>query len=382
MVDEDLIIISESPIDSPLPAKIMIHPQIVSNWSGVIKSVLKDVETDIVLLANVDFFCLKSIDAKKLKILIDYMMTDPNILQGYVFNNPKLDRKTFLGQHRFVKNFKGLRIVKCKHWQDCSIEDGGIVMPLFKRNLIIDLLRPKLSIQDAEQNLIQDVHKTDLYGVTTDPQLFSMMELHTSSSGSFWHLEFLDRQDQKLIKQYQPENVMFESNPYATHISVLIEIGKSLNIRRVLEFGCGFYSTLTFLDKDIFPELEFLHSVENDKIWSDKITHLVNDNRFQLTTIKGEIKNIIDNNFVSGYDLIFIDDSTGILERARTIEAISNCDEISGVVVIHDYEQETYQKAARTFEHSIVFDCIVPNTGILWNDNTTADVEKLGALDL
>lgn len=210
MTEEDLIIISESPIYSPIEAENIVYPKITNNWSSAIKTALNEIKTDIVFLFNVDFFCLSQIDTKKLKTFIEYLMTDNNILQGYVFDNPRTSREIFLKYHKFVKKYNGLRIVKCRHWKDCSIEDGGIVAPLFKRELIIDLLRPNLSIQDAEQNLIQDVFKTDFYGVTTDPGLFRMVELHTNGAGQYWRLEHLDEQDQKLIQQYKPESVKFK----------------------------------------------------------------------------------------------------------------------------------------------------------------------------
>src|ERR1044071_885749 len=45
-------------------------------------------------------------------------------------------------------------------------------------------------------------------------------------------------------------------NDYATHIPILIGLARLREIRRVLEFGCGRYSTLTFLKASAFPHLE------------------------------------------------------------------------------------------------------------------------------
>ena len=41
-------------------------------------------------------------------------------------------------------------------------------------------------------------------------------------------------------------------NAYATHIPVLVGLGSIRRIERVLEFGCGHYSTKTFLRRSVF----------------------------------------------------------------------------------------------------------------------------------
>ncbi len=79
-------------------------------------------------------------------------------------------------------------------------------------------------------------------------------------------------------------------NPYATHVPILVALSQLLNVRHVLEMGCGQYSTLTFLDTSIFPELVSLHSIENDHAWAEKITTLVNgDPRFRLSYVEDDI---------------------------------------------------------------------------------------------
>src|SRR5439155_25567212 len=42
---------------------------------------------------------------------------------------------------------------------------------------------------------------------------------------------------------------------YATHLPILVGLSQSLKVKRVLELGSGMYSTLTFLDSNLFPEL-------------------------------------------------------------------------------------------------------------------------------
>jgi predicted O-methyltransferase YrrM len=63
-------------------------------------------------------------------------------------------------------------------------------------------------------------------------------------------------------------------NDYATHVPILIGLARMREIKNVLEFGCGHYSTLTFLNRAAFPHLVKLHSIENDSSWSETIREL------------------------------------------------------------------------------------------------------------
>ena len=76
-------------------------------------------------------------------------------------------------------------------------------------------------------------------------------------------------------------------NDYATHIPILIGLSRLRQIRHVLEFGCGHYSTLTFLNRSAFPHLEQLHSVENDDAWAATIQEAASDSRWKLQLVNG-----------------------------------------------------------------------------------------------
>ncbi len=69
---------------------------------------------------------------------------------------------------------------------------------------------------------------------------------------------------------------------------------------------------------------------------------------------------------IDGYDLIFIDDSRSEDARVRTIRAIA-AKRPPGIVVIHDFEIESYRRAAAAFENRYWFKALNPNCGILWN---------------
>src|SRR6185369_3032091 len=81
---------------------------------------------------------------------------------------------------------------------------------------------------------------------------------------------------------------------YATHIPILIGLARLREVRSVLEFGCGHYSTLTFLNASAFPHLERLHSIENDDAWAATIQEAAkHDRRWTLQLVNGEIADCI-----------------------------------------------------------------------------------------
>lgn len=171
------------------------------------------------------------------------------------------------------------------------------------------------------------------------------------------------------------------TNPYTTHIPILVAIGSLIDIEYALELGCGEYSTLTFLNKTVFPRLESLHSIENDSLWADKISTLAaSDRRLQINLIDSAIKAAIDKSLVREKDLIFIDDSLTIQERSATIKEVSKFVESSTIVIIHDYENKDYRDSATRFANSFRFTAFNPNTGVLWN-NSTLSKKVLGKLN-
>jgi len=55
--------------------------------------------------------------------------------------------------------------------------------------------------------------------------------------------------------------------PYATHIPVLVGVAAACLPDRLVEFGSGDFSTLTFLDETVFPSLLSIESYENNPQW-------------------------------------------------------------------------------------------------------------------
>ena len=167
-------------------------------------------------------------------------------------------------------------------------------------------------------------------------------------------------------------------NAYATHIPVLIGLAAMRPIERVLEFGCGHYSTKTFLKRSAFPDLKELHSVENDARWAQTIREAVKDDaRSVVTIVNGAIGDAVRKFDLETFDLILVDDSTSAEERAGTIRALSGLNLSNPWLVIHDYEVEEYQRAASALKQRFAFKAYNPHTGLLSNGAFTSALRTL-----
>jgi hypothetical protein len=155
-------------------------------------------------------------------------------------------------------------------------------------------------------------------------------------------------------------------NDYATHIPILIGLARLREIRSVLEFGCGHYSTLTFLNRSAFPHLQQLHSIENDNAWAATIQEAAkHDDRWTLRLINGEISDSVPD--IESFDLILIDDSKTSAQRAATIRAIAAKQPQLPWIVIHDFEVDEYRDAASAFKYRHRFRAYNPETGVVGN---------------
>ena len=157
-------------------------------------------------------------------------------------------------------------------------------------------------------------------------------------------------------------------NDYATHIPILIGLARMREIRSVLEFGCGRYSTLTFLNELVFPHLERLHSIENDDSWAQTIQEAAKgDPRWTLRLVNSEISESVSDLDLESFDLILIDDSKTSAQRAATIRAVARKQPKHPWIVIHDFEVDEYRRAAFDFKHQHRFRAYNPETGVMAN---------------
>ena len=167
-------------------------------------------------------------------------------------------------------------------------------------------------------------------------------------------------------------------NAYATHIPVLIGLAAIRPIRRVLELGCGHYSTKTFLERAAFPDLKELQSVEDDPDWAETMRDAIKDDaRCTVTVVTGAISAAMRQFDLEAFDLILVDDSTNAESRAATIRALSCLHPSHPWLVIHDYEVEEYRTASLGFRQRFTFRAFNPHTGLVSNSGFTSAVKLL-----
>ncbi|HKN82902.1 MAG TPA: class I SAM-dependent methyltransferase [Pyrinomonadaceae bacterium] len=157
-------------------------------------------------------------------------------------------------------------------------------------------------------------------------------------------------------------------NDYATHIPILIALARTREIRNVLEFGCGHYSTLTFLNRSAFPQVERVKSIENDPSWAHIIREIAsNDARWMLELVEHEIADSVWDLDLEQFDLILIDDSKTSTQRSATIRAVARKQPQRPWILIHDYEVNEYRMAAKDFRYRYAFKTYNPETGLVSN---------------
>lgn len=119
----------------------------------------------------------------------------------------------------------------------------------------------------------------------------------------------------------------------STHIPILIAVGLKYPIKTVLELGTGYYSTPTFLNREVFPDLEELISYEDDPKWRYIAMETYKDVRMHLVE---ELPSP-----THPYDLIFVDNSQSGVTRAQTIRRVAE-EATTSLCVIHDAEDVNY----------------------------------------
>lgn len=157
------------------------------------------------------------------------------------------------------------------------------------------------------------------------------------------------------------------SSIYATHLALLRAIGRVLNPRHVLEFGAGYFSTGVFLDRDCYPVLITLDSIEQQETWRETIRGMFKDKRLFLSPRRPDTP--LDN-----YDLIFIDDGQSAIERVETIKQVVQA-RPPCPVIIHDFENPVYRHAA-DFDWVLEYDRETPHTALLWNGDAVSEEQK------
>jgi len=151
---------------------------------------------------------------------------------------------------------------------------------------------------------------------------------------------------------------------------VLVAVATLFDVTRVLELGAGHYSTPAFLNREAFPSLTHLDSLEDDPRWAEEIAaQFSSDSRLHLKVVDRGMAGAASQAASEEYDLIFIDNAVALPERVATISAVAAEHGRRELVLIHDFEYKEYRQAASPFSHRYAFDAFLPQVGAVWNDN-------------
>lgn len=169
----------------------------------------------------------------------------------------------------------------------------------------------------------------------------------------------------RLIRQRLPVR---SASDYATHVPILVGIGCSSRIAKVLEFGAGFYSTLTFLNRSVFPDITSVYSIESDSDWISRVYVAAKDDpRLKIRRVPEPIESILAELDLAEYDLVLVDSSTEAARRAALIRQLAHRSTGTCLVVIHDFEINLYKQAAKGFLNRVDYPAFNPCTGVLWH---------------
>ena len=119
-----------------------------------------------------------------------------------------------------------------------------------------------------------------------------------------------------------------------------------------------------FLNRELFPLLKKLVTVENDPNWA--AVAKVEDSRHTMIVVPEPIETFLDSLDLELFDLIFVDNSTSGDRRCDTIKYISEKVK-QPLVVMHDFQVPSYAAAAKAFKHIIVDNRQEPYTALGWN---------------
>lgn len=159
-----------------------------------------------------------------------------------------------------------------------------------------------------------------------------------------------------LIANYEPQ-----SSPFATHVNLLRAVGAG--VHRVLELGAGQFSTPLFLDRDHYPALDWLVTVEDNKDWAAQAA--TSDPRHVMVVVNEPIYEFLPMFDMDMFDLIFCDNSASGGQRCETLKWLA---ENTGnvMVVAHDWQVPSYREAGAGFTHQFIDDRQEPWTALLW----------------
>lgn len=171
-----------------------------------------------------------------------------------------------------------------------------------------------------------------------------------------------------------PRSIDGQKHPpeWGSHMPALKSIADAYDIRTVVEFGAGEFSTKTFLDRSVFPNLERLLSYEHDDEWIERLKSEISDERWSIQYC--HVESMPDAAPMAPQaDLVFIDcgrpnkHGTDYMIRGKLLTWFEGSESI---VVMHDTETSPLTEFATSANYAHKQNYIAPlgpNTGIFSN---------------
>ena len=158
------------------------------------------------------------------------------------------------------------------------------------------------------------------------------------------------------------------TEPYATHVPILVGIAAAFEPQSVIEFGSGTFSTLAFSNEMAFPTIRRVDSYENNQEWFNQVRkELSPDARVHLHLVEEKMHNAVGAANTTNADLIFIDDSPTALARVPTVKEVARQCGVRPIVILHDNDLWRLRLASRAFEHHVSFNAFNPQCSVMWH---------------
>ena len=163
-----------------------------------------------------------------------------------------------------------------------------------------------------------------------------------------------------------------EADEWGSHQGVLRKIGKhATGIKRVVEYGCGTYSTPLFLDRAIFAHVESVEAFEHDAKWARAVEERCRSSRLSITPCPlGEMRF----KAAKAADLVFIDCGAtealpGKIDYSERALLFRGHERGNAIVVLHDAHEPQLANAFHTsaYKHKELFSGRGPHTAVASN---------------
>lgn len=168
-------------------------------------------------------------------------------------------------------------------------------------------------------------------------------------------------------------------DPFATHIPILLGVAAITSPLRILELGGGRFSTPCLADRSLFPSVKEVHTLEDDPEWANVLHALDLEPGRSCVEVVPSIRHRLVTMDISPYDLIFVDNSMSVAERADTLAVVLDRARSDAIVVVHDFEWRAYRAAVKYPWKYYSFRVWKPETGVLWR-NERLSRQQLTAL--